>query len=290
MKRIVLVVVITAALIWPALASAKLHKFNESYHRLHDEISLINLVNGLFLSDEQRTELVKIAKEADRERQRAEALAEAKIDRSVRAMEQVKTALMRGDSHPKDAVKEANLGREAALEVMKDHLLRRMELERRAAAVLTENQIAVIEGFKPCLVPPTSPTNPSPAGSAGHANAFERILVRLYDADPRTLDRQLNRFMNRHLRKLDENIGPLSTEQVDRERQRLGEIVAQARAMERTEFEVNKAQLAERIIEPVTEFEAERDTARKRMHQGWRTGKVGRWLLDPALISILEKP
>ncbi len=290
MKKLVTVFIalMFLAISTTAFAIGPKQKRTDPYDVLYHEISLRNLVNGLFLSDNQRSQLLSIARRAKAAYQKMETDTKIYKQEAISAMNGLNKAIRRGAPAPKEYVNKAHVAKEKMMKVYKEGVTRLHSLEDEASKVLTRNQITVVMGFQTCLVPPKSAHNPSPAGAAKDNSAFEKALDALYNVPERHFSRVSERFLTKHIQRTEKIIGPLEPSEIESERGRLLAIIMQARGMDKTEFALNKSALAEDMARPVDDFKQNRENAFDMTRTRWHLGRVGKWLLDPAIIPILD--
>lgn len=285
-KSIVIIMILAISL--PAAAYAKSLRSDDAYDNLHREISARNLVKGLFLSDEQKTELLKIAKKAQAVSYEMKQKTHTHKNRAIVAMDKINAALKAGKEPPREAVKAAQQAKEDMLGVRRNGTQKLHTLEAEATSVLTPNQLAVVKKFKPCLVPPKNSQNPSPAGAAKDGTGFERMLTKLYNCPKEQYDMVSEGIFDKHVRYTERVLGPMSEDEIQAEKQRLDAIVAKARSMNKTDFELNKADLADQMAEPILDFQTGRAKAFDQTRTRWHLGRVGSWMLDPVMVKVLQ--
>jgi hypothetical protein len=281
-------ILVTALLLISVAVPATADKRDGPYHQAFKEISLLNLVNGLYLSQEQKVQLVSIARQAKPIMTRMETESESTLNAAMSDMETIKSSLTRGETPPQEAVKRAKKANLESKAVLKENMQQLFALERKAAAVLTGNQRAVVRDFKACLVPPKSSTNPAAAGAAKDTGPSEKVLAKLYRVDGPMFERGFEMYFSHHIDRLEDYKGPMTQTQIDVERRRIRAIVQKAKAMDQTDFALAKTDLALQMVASVDRVEEKREELREEFTRPWGFGKIGRWLLDPAIIPILE--
>lgn len=146
--------------------------------------------------------------------------------------------------------------------------------------ILTENQIYVIEDFTPCLIPPKSLRDPARVGQAsGDTSGVEAVLERLRNAPSERYSRIREEALDRHIDKLEREIGVMTNEEKEAERIRVKGIIEKARKMSKVDFELNKSEMA-REIGPMK-------TSSQKLRK-YELSKVGRFMLNARLIPVLE--
>lgn len=204
-------------------------------------------------------------------------------------MDQINNALKNNQKPSADAVAKARKAKEDLAKSLKEPMNEIRDLEKKVTAVLTKNQQAIVKNFKPCLVPPKNAQNPSPAGAANDGGHFERVLTKIYYMNDELFQEVSGLFSNRHIHKYEQMFGPMTESEIAAEQIRMKNILNKARAMEKTDFELNKSELAQEMIEPLHAQEDHMKDAYLQTRTKWHLNKTGRWLLDPTIIPILEE-
>jgi hypothetical protein len=157
-------------------------------------------------------------------------------------------------------------------------------LEREVEQVLNEGQLQVLAEYKTCLIPPKNLKDPVRIGQATDNSQIERWLTRARKASSRRLQELVDLALERE----QEHFGELSPAQRrDRETQLL-ETARQAAAMSDVDFELNKAELAERIAPRDRLQEAKQEFDALSRARGM-PGRVARFMLNPQFIKQLRQ-
>jgi hypothetical protein len=143
--------------------------------------------------------------------------------------------------------------------------------------VLDQNQIVLVSEFIPCLIPVRSLTNPErigqaqdTAGAEERLRAARRLPQHQVDAMiPRAQEQMQAALLHKHL----------PTAELEARVADLPRVVAEARAMSDTEFEVKKTELAKRIMPPDKPAVAGEALERR----------IGEYLLCPNLAPIFAQ-
>jgi len=276
----------------PELASRQ-----EQIKDLFREVSTINLLNGLRLTREQTQKVLALAKEA--KAVRSEPLASNRnlytqvMDEALVAYRAFKTAAQKGEP-PTGQVSHRAAQAERRLKDVLDAYLAQCErslrdLDARLQSTLTPGQLEIIEGFKPCLIPPQDLRDPVRAGQAAGKGPVNMIshLRRMPEHEWRQRREQVAEF---HLRKVEKHqYRMLSEAERSSEKQRLLGLLDKARAMSDTDFELAKGELAE-AFRGEDKREALMEELRSRQpHGAPKTSKAGQFLLNESIIDVLQE-
>ncbi len=141
------------------------------------EISLLNLLNGLYLSDEQSEELIPLAEEAVELRRKHRDTLAKHSDSYFLELGELRDGLYQ-PAGPKPEAKQKATASHAELE--KKPLQELVEqlgvLEDKARLILSDAQVAIVEDFKPCLIPPKNLRDPVAVGQASTTKREKKML------------------------------------------------------------------------------------------------------------------
>lgn len=145
--------------------------------KVRSEISLLNLLNGLYLSDDQLDKLISLAERAAEARKQSISRLSKKADLYTKELCDFRNELY-STTGPTPEQKKKILGEEINVEIKpRDKVAAELgNLEDEARTVLTEGQIAIVESFKPCLIPPRNLADPVAVGQASTTEREEQIL------------------------------------------------------------------------------------------------------------------
>ncbi|MCX5787191.1 MAG: hypothetical protein NTX64_01590 [Elusimicrobia bacterium] len=250
--------------------------------KVRQEISLLNLLNGLYLSDEQLGRLIGLAQRADViEESYAKRFADG-ADGHLAAVQALRDGLYT-PTGPSPDVKERASSGQKVIDAARDRMAEELGgVEEEAKGVLSEGQLAIVETFKPCLLPPKSLSDPVAVGQVSTTEREEAVLdvvrrmpVFLYHHRRATMARMIVERGEREKGKMPDDVreGMIRT---------LAGRLDAARAMSEVDFGLKKAGLAK-------EFKLFDDKVT--YHQGHRRelGKVSRFLLNGEAAAVMAK-
>jgi len=249
---------------------------------VREEISLLNLLRGLYLSKDQAGKILELARKAQALRDTAAVPFLKDRERIVEAFGKLRDALYLPPGAEKEAQEKAKgLDHEMkeAAGTAQDAIV---GLEREVDAVLTEAQACIIEDFKPCLIPPHDLRNPVRVGQANDTpNMLGKIADLIHAAPPAFWEDRGGILLNKVAGKLEEESGAMSSTFKGDVRGRLNEIASRIRATSDVDYAVKRGGLAQELllIDP-----------RKALKQGHqKTGKNARWLLSDVTVRVLPR-
>lgn len=242
---------------------------------LRREVQLLNLINGLELTPEQMRFIVEKAREAQELRQ--ELQAEADVEETTVVLEEFRATLMAGENVPPDLAQRFHAveGRfRAAKDTYEAELTR---IAGEVEEVLEEHQLYALEQYVPCIIPPEGELR---VGQARGTGGGEAMLERLRALPAEQFERHGKGIARRILERIREHMhGAVVILDEEAELERIEGLVEEARALSDVEFELQKASLVEELL---ASYEAARP-------QREPTAMIARYLLDPAIISLLEE-
>lgn len=244
---------------------------------LKQEIHILNLINGLYLSTEQMESLIEQAKKAHNITETFMERHNQYSEDSSQTLEKLKDELIEDKGYvSKDIAREVHQSHREMLELRSDYEKQMSKIVEGVKGNLTSNQLYIIETFKPCLVPPKGPARVGQADDHVHGvKQLERIRkisdhvysTRKYELADRIVQRLL-------LYK------PRSTDiDEDEARDKILSIYEVARSLPDLDFEVKKEELAKELKESILPEKKGLDI----------DIKIERFLLNPKTVSILEE-
>jgi len=254
--------------------------------QLKRDITLLNLLNGLNLTDGQTKELLKLAREADAIRNKLKEGNKAQLKEFEDALTRLKEGLMGRDLRPS-----ADTERKAAilnhrLKAIRDEGMEELRVvEERVKGVLTPGQLSIVENFKPCLIPPKDLKNPSRAGQAFDPAPLEGLLIRVKEIPEERFHRNKERLVSEYINRIERQHGPMTEAEREAMVEEFMAVVEKARTITDEEFALNREELAARINPGDKRMEIFRKAEAERKG----LGRAGRFLLDERIIPILEK-
>ena len=105
---------------------------------LREDISLANLINGLYLSEQQMKEVITLAKETQTLKQEYKSKNSALIGKTKTAFTDLRNYVFNGDTIPKEIGTKARQYNEKGKELREQFLKEMVTLENRAKSILTE--------------------------------------------------------------------------------------------------------------------------------------------------------
>lgn len=292
-KALLLSLALTLILALPAAAGRNDADpgLRDQIERLRADITLLNLLNGLNLSEEQYEALIALADEADSLHQGMLTAADPDMAAYRATLEELRGALLAGaDAVPEDVGRRQHEGKEQ-LEAMRDgYAASLLAIEERTAAVFDAAQREVIDTFRPCMLPPQNQREPVRAGQGTtHGPIIERMR-RLRELPAPAYERMREQMVSRLIARIEEHVGQLGDDERAAERERLLAFAERIRALSDLDFEIQKDQLAEEV-RYVDRVETLRDEIQDltEVREGPHPGRIARFFLTEGSASVLRE-
>ena len=291
MKKIILVTVLLC-FVAPALARPPYPRSEavKKVHELRQDISTINLLNGLNLSRKQMKQVLSLARLAEEARQYGISRMEEILPEAEEAFAALKEEIGKGSPAQGHLPERARLINNHLKDLHQDiraDVTRRIEqLEARLREVLTAGQIHIVSEFKPCLIPPDELGEPARAGQADPSSKIIKKLRRLRELPDRAWENRKEFIVERVVQRIAKHFR-LTEEEMDAEFARLLQLFERARALSEIDFEVEKLTLANEI-KPRDRIEELQKEIEWRLPQHKKQPKLTRFLLSDRIIPILE--
>jgi hypothetical protein len=246
---------------------------------LQRQIQLLNLINGLELTPEQMRFILEkaVAVRATREALKAEA--EAAEFEAI--LQEIRDALMAG-LHVSGELGDAFFAAQGAnRQLVEGYRKEVLSLAKEIEEVLESHQVYALEQYAPCIIPPVGEPRIGQTRDGKAVALLERL--RAVPADRFELHQQ--GIACRIMKELERRFrGRLLIPHREAELDRILALVEEARSLSDIAFEVQKESLIEELLAP---YEAAWSSGRR--PQADVTAVIGRHLLDPAIIPLLEQ-
>jgi hypothetical protein len=266
------------------------HPSPSSNRRLHDQVSLCNLVDALWLEDDQLRTMTAVLEQAMPEIERlADELERAGDDPAFgAAMAALRETLMRGQEPTEDLRRQVNAHSGPLHELRLSYSALQREVAAELLPLLTENQLVILGEYKPCLFNADDPLHPERIGQASGAGRMLGMLTRLRgvwpDVPEQRFDDGLRRLANHAYRDTPFAVDP------EAEIERLRDVVERAMALSDEEFSLQaEALAAELMVYPEARDQMLADyynvpTARRDR----RLDKLAQMVVVPGAVEILR--
>lgn len=273
MLSLVAVVVAEASRLETALTPMAQEELN-----LRRDIQLLNLVDGLYLTQEQMQELIKVVTVARKLREEHQTRMQQYTAAARPVLEELRESLIAGRGKPDDLARRVHQSQAPIHKELQEHQKKMLLLVDDVRRILNENQIELLRDYKPCLIPPYNPSSASIGQSSVDPGPTVRMLERIRSLRPRAWNARKHRIIEQmaehalfygHVQLTAEDKGQLL------------QLMEQARALPDVQWEGQKTVLARKVRSLL-----ERDSRPKGDLELAR--KIGQFMLNPRLAPILE--
>ncbi len=222
---------------------------NAEIAKLRAEINNWNLINGLHLGGEQIQRIVRLYGILDAQCESAKAGSGKRKAKKNRASRPISLA----------------------------------RLEKVVEKVMTPGQRQVLADYRACLIPPKNLNNPVRVGQAGDNSHLERWLSHARKMPAEPLDQMIDELLDNEAHRF----GELSSDALGERRSLLWKTVREATEQSDAEFEINRADLAQRIVPRNRLGELGQRIDALALRKG-RPGKIAQFILKPGFIEQLR--
>ncbi len=279
---------------WEGRLAGTTHETQEAAGEVRDrleDISLLNLLNGLNLSGEQADRVVALALFAGRYRDETADRHGRTLREFAEALAQLRTRLLSCGHVPPELE-----ARAAGLEQRLNEIRRKASegyraMEGRLRGILTPGQVEVVEKFNPCLIPPRDLKDPIRVGQVESETAdIEEHLETLRTAPGRAFPAVARGFAELLTSFEEVHLGKWAPAEREAEIARLGTLFERARKLPDVEFETGKAALALEAIRPLhAHQEKAQELTEFFLKASGGLAKLGKFLLNPRVAALLEE-
>jgi len=263
----------------------------EKILELRQDISTINLLNGLNLSREQMKQVLSLARLAEEARRYGISRMEEILPEAEEAFSALKAEIEKGSPArgylPERARLINNRIKDLHQEIQADISSRIEKLESRLQKILTAGQVHIVSEFKPCLIPPDELGEPARAGQADPSSKIIKKLRRLRELPDRVWENRKEFIAEKVVERIAKHFR-LTEEEMDAEYLRLLQLFERARALSEIDFEVEKLTLAD-AIKPRDRIEELQKEIERRLPHHRKQSELVRFLLSDRIIPILEE-
>lgn len=245
-----------------------------------EEISLLNLLRGIYLSQEQAEKISAMAVEA--EKIRNDGLEKIKKLNSLPKLEKLRDELFTALAEDPPAVREEVVELDNEAHRITGEVLHRIaKLEDEVKAVLAPGQQKLFWDFVPCIVPELDLESPVRTGQAAASSRLMPAVELIRKTDEETWKKHGQAYLDHILKVIEQDVGKMTGDAREDLRRRLVKQAWKIRQMKEADFQIHRSQLAEEILLINRE---------KTYRSGFRiTGKIARFFLSPAAARILPR-
>ena len=263
-------------LFYSAVTAQPLGKKSE-VKEVEEDIRTLNLINSLHLTKSQILALLTKAREAEIKREAYRSELEELTGYSEASLAEMRAKSMKNEELPKYLTREVGSSQKRFRDLKDKGEEEILEMARDVAKILNENQLVMVDKYKPCVVPYRDLTHPERVGQAEASAGMERQLERVHKLPEAIYQQKKKEIIERMVAHMEKK----ARKEIDvkEEKKRLAKIFNEARALSELEFDLEKAELAKEILPEENKVQTEKQ----------RLKKVARFFLSPRIIPVLEE-
>jgi len=246
--------------------------------RLNHEIVLLNLINGLYLTEEQAESMIQKIEQAQKIRKKFYEQLYKNKSEFEEILKDLKHTLVQ-DKPISDKLKKQIYSMKQKQHDLEDRKGERLVIvQEDIKKILSKNQLILIEEFRPCTIPPKT-------GRIGQSvetgsERLVQLLGKIRNMPSRRYHMVKDMFADMHVDKIEKYIQKFSGPERKEYRQKILETYDKARQLSDKEFLIQKSILVQDIM-------PEHETSIT--HKKYQLDKVGRFLLDETSLHILKE-
>jgi len=248
--------------------------------QLIEEISVLNLLRGIYLSEEQAREISGYALEA--EKLRKEYLAKIRDLNSLPVLSQLRDELYTALAEAPPPVRDEAVELDNQAHAITGEMLTKIaELEDKVKKVLNHGQQKIFWEFVPCVVPEYDFENPVRTGQAAASSRMMPVAEFIRTTSEELWLKHGQAYLDRILKIIEQEVGKLTDDSREDLRRRLVKHAWKIRRMKEADYQIHRDKLAEELLLINREHT---------FRSGFRvTGKIARFFLSPAAAKIFPR-
>lgn len=240
------------------------------------EVKLLNLVNNLYLTQQQTEFVLAKAKEAQQIREKFRDEAKVREDEYLGVLSEIKHDLKEDNFISEEKRKEFHLLKKQIEDLRYKYEDEVIQLAKEIEGNLTSVQKGIVEEYKPCIIPPKGPAR---AGQATDNTALQRHLARIREIPEDRYQVRKYHLAEKAVERKKRHLPSGCQFDEEAEIKKVLGFYDKVRSLDDLEFVLQEKSLAEELKGFMPEPPVKLDLA----------GKIKRHLLNPAIISILEE-
>lgn len=209
---------------------------------IKSKISFINLINGLYLTENQFDLLIILSTKAEKTRNTYKTLLNDIEIEGVKALEPLEKEVLEDRGISKEVKEDVNKYKQKLDEVQTNYDNEMKDIINKTAEVFNENQRYLICKFKPCLIPPEDP-NSVKVGQVESGFNSEKIIENIRNIKPKVYLRKRNELIDKFVnRAVEKKI--IGKDLINSERIRIGSLMDEIRKLSEVEYKAQKENFA----------------------------------------------
>lgn len=245
------------------------------------DVITLHLLNGLYLSKKQMQEYLQILKNYEKLHTKMDSdLKNIYLQQNL-AFAKYRSALINNKGMPKNTEKNAQALEQKMKEIIIAHCKDAEIYDKQLQSLLTTNQLAVVNNFIPCIIPPDSFKDPTRIGQVRSNEDIKKGLADLRKMNQLVYLVTREYWLHLYYEHFETHLKVLSPKDKKAERQRLFKIMDETRKLSAVDFEMKKDDLAQQVTAKAF--------GEINNHKKYEPTLVGKVLLNVNMIPILEE-
>lgn len=250
---------------------------NDGLEELKHEIVIHNLINGLYLDDEQAEFILSCAQELKNQKDELYTLAQTvKGEQEQLLLDLRKQVQNYNGQVDHEIARGIHQNKQEFQKARKEYMDSAKSKAQAVKAILTENQLYTIENFKPCLVPPKGSAR---IGQDNSGQRFEKLFERIRNMPDYRYSEAKYKIAKRHKEHLSTKFPHLEYSQLQQVETSFLEVLDELRSLSDVDFMIEKTNLAKKVKEIIPGKSKYKPEAEK---------IIAKFLLSEQIISVLE--
>lgn len=277
MRKILFVLLIVVCLCAPcARASEQIDRMGE----VVEEITLLNLLRGIYLNEDQARKLCAMAQEA--EKIRTDAIAEIEKLDSMPVFKQLRDELYAALAENPPAIRTEVVKRDNRAHAITGETLNKIALlEEEVKRLLSHGQLNIFWSFIPCIVPEVDFESPVRTGQAAASSRLMPAAELIRKTPEAMWKKHGQAYLDHMLKVIEQDVGKMTDDAREDLRRRMVKHAWKIRKMQESDYMIQRSKLAEELLLINRE---------RTFRSGFRdTGKIARFFLSPAAVRVLPK-
>ncbi|HID07172.1 MAG TPA: hypothetical protein EYP10_08485 [Armatimonadetes bacterium] len=248
--------------------------------QLRQDITCLNLINGLDLTPEQLKAIWEHAKRIAELVDKARRELEDVQMRALPVMNRLREVLKQGKEIPEELARQVHYYQawQERIAIWLDRQCERVAAD--VVEVLNENQLALLDEYIPCLIPPRTRDTSRIGQPSGTPPVIIKHLERLRRIPQPMYERIKDQIVAKMIERTEWHLGIKVT---DEQRKQLLATLDEVRRLSDVDFEARKEELAKRLL-------IGRDQERKRQrNERTRLRRIVQFLINPRVVELLAE-
>ena len=246
----------------------------EKVKTLSKEVKILNLLNGIELSEAQKESIRKSIKKVEEIEDGFHKEVEEKTELFQAGLEKSVEVLGEGRELPPSLKKEISSHNHQLTEMRREKEEEIFEVALEVKNILEPQQIYQLENFIPCLVPPPGKVR---VGQADDSEVLGKRLDKIRNLPENVYWTQRERIMGMAIKKEKKHLPILAVFDEEAERKRIGSLLDEIRGMSDVDFALNMEEVTEEFKMEIEKANPESEMLRK----------IRGFLLDPLVLKYI---